>query len=217
MTQAESTKLISYEELARHNSKTNLWIALDGKVFDVTQHLEKANPKDQEFFVLNAGTDATYQLNMRDKEGKALFDNELMEKLCVGTLDPNSAKVAPKDGTDIQRMYTYLEISKHNKGEDCWVIVHDKVFDVTEFLDEHPGGAAMILDFGGKDCTEAYVDHSHSQHATKLLMGFQVGVVDPNSKHEFVSAKSQQSKNALIGVVVISIALLLASYFIFLK
>ena len=32
------------------------------------------------------------------------------------------------------------ELEKHNTKGDCWVAVHRKVWDVTEFLDEHPGG-----------------------------------------------------------------------------
>ena len=36
------------------------------------------------------------------------------------------------------------------------VIVHGRAFDVTEFLDEHPGGSKIILKYAGKDATEAY-------------------------------------------------------------
>ena len=31
------------------------------------------------------------------------------------------------------------EVLKHNKREDCWVIIHGKAYDVTDFLPEHPG------------------------------------------------------------------------------
>lgn len=34
------------------------------------------------------------------------------------------------------------ELRKHRTPEDCWIAVHSKVYDVTEFLEEHPGGAA---------------------------------------------------------------------------
>ncbi|KAJ2918555.1 hypothetical protein MD484_g1833, partial [Candolleomyces efflorescens] len=48
------------------------------------------------------------------------------------------------------------EVAKHNNRESCWIIVHDKVYDVTEFLDEHPGGSKIILKYAGKDATQEY-------------------------------------------------------------
>jgi L-lactate dehydrogenase (cytochrome) len=32
------------------------------------------------------------------------------------------------------------EISKHNTPDDCWIVVDGKVWDITEFAPEHPGG-----------------------------------------------------------------------------
>ncbi|GHJ89828.1 hypothetical protein NliqN6_6230 [Naganishia liquefaciens] len=49
------------------------------------------------------------------------------------------------------------EVAKHTTREDgVWVIIHNKVYDVTEWLDEHPGGAKIILKYAGKDATEEY-------------------------------------------------------------
>ncbi|KAF2167736.1 hypothetical protein M409DRAFT_21887 [Zasmidium cellare ATCC 36951] len=48
------------------------------------------------------------------------------------------------------------EIAKHNSRESCWVIIHGKAYDVTEFLPEHPGGPRIILKYAGKDATEEY-------------------------------------------------------------
>lgn len=36
---------------------------------------------------------------------------------------------------------TLVELSRHNTKDDCWLAVHQKVWDVTDFVDEHPGGA----------------------------------------------------------------------------
>ncbi|MCO5588419.1 hypothetical protein L7F22_042375 [Adiantum nelumboides] len=48
------------------------------------------------------------------------------------------------------------EVAKHNSEQSCHVIVHGKVYDVTEFLPDHPGGKGIILKYAGKDATEAY-------------------------------------------------------------
>lgn len=53
-------------------------------------------------------------------------------------------------------MITAEEIGKHNTKESCWVVVHGKVYDVTHFVDQHPGGAAIILKYAGKDATKAF-------------------------------------------------------------
>ncbi|KAI4249940.1 MAG: hypothetical protein L6R42_008851 [Xanthoria sp. 1 TBL-2021] len=48
------------------------------------------------------------------------------------------------------------EVAKHNNDGDCWVIIHGKAYDVTEFKEEHPGGKQIILKWAGKDATETY-------------------------------------------------------------
>ncbi|KIJ50708.1 hypothetical protein M422DRAFT_27268 [Sphaerobolus stellatus SS14] len=48
------------------------------------------------------------------------------------------------------------EVAKHNKKDDCWVIIGDEVLDVTDFLADHPGGEKAILLYAGRDATEEF-------------------------------------------------------------
>ncbi|KAI9841089.1 MAG: hypothetical protein M1837_000993 [Sclerophora amabilis] len=48
------------------------------------------------------------------------------------------------------------EITKHGSRESCWVVIHGKAYDVTEFLPEHPGGPKIILKYAGKDATTEF-------------------------------------------------------------
>ncbi|KAG2412058.1 cytochrome b2 [Aspergillus terreus] len=49
-----------------------------------------------------------------------------------------------------------VDVAQHNSRESCWVIVHGKAYDVTDFLPEHPGGQKIILKYAGKDATEEF-------------------------------------------------------------
>ena len=40
-----------------------------------------------------------------------------------------------------QKLLSAKQISEHNTPEDCWIVVDNQVWDVTDFLDEHPGGS----------------------------------------------------------------------------
>ncbi|KAF3491911.1 cytochrome b2 [Arthroderma uncinatum] len=52
-------------------------------------------------------------------------------------------------------------IAKHNTASDCWIVVDNQVWDITDFIHEHPGGPSIILKYAGRDATEAYsVVHS---------------------------------------------------------
>ncbi|KAK2737822.1 hypothetical protein FQN57_007380 [Myotisia sp. PD_48] len=51
---------------------------------------------------------------------------------------------------------TGAHIAQHNSAKSCWVIIHGKAYDVTEFLPEHPGGQKIILKYAGKDATEEF-------------------------------------------------------------
>mmetsp|Transcript_11754 Transcript_11754/g.16311 ORF Transcript_11754/g.16311 Transcript_11754/m.16311 type:complete len:96 (-) Transcript_11754:117-404(-) len=66
--------------------------------------------------------------------------------------------------------YTISEVANHNKRGDCWIIYRRKVYDVTNFLDEHPGGEEVLLDLAGKDATTDFDDVGHSGEATKIFM-----------------------------------------------
>lgn len=60
------------------------------------------------------------------------------------------------------------EIAKHDKENDCWITLFDKVYNVTQFLNAHPGGKDSILLYAGKDATEAF-DLIHEDSMLKQM------------------------------------------------
>ncbi|KAK3396369.1 FAD binding domain-containing protein [Sordaria brevicollis] len=65
-------------------------------------------------------------------------------------------KEDPKAFTIPDKEYTMEEVAKHNKKEDLWVVVKGVVLDLTNWLEDHPGGVQALLNFMGRDATEEF-------------------------------------------------------------
>jgi len=78
------------------------------------------------------------------------------------------------------KKYTMAEVEKHNTEEDVWIIINDKVYDCTEYLELHPGGVDSITINAGADATEDFVA-IHSMKATKMLERYYIGDLDKSS------------------------------------
>ncbi|RTE79195.1 hypothetical protein BHE90_006329 [Fusarium euwallaceae] len=48
------------------------------------------------------------------------------------------------------------DLRKHNTSTDCWIAIHSRVWDITDFIDEHPGGPEILLEHAGSDATGLY-------------------------------------------------------------
>ena len=69
------------------------------------------------------------------------------------------ARVAtPPEGKPAAGELSYEEVAKHATPEDCWVIVGDGVYDLSSFAPEHPGGAALVHKYAGRDATAEFLD-----------------------------------------------------------
>mmetsp|Transcript_11234 Transcript_11234/g.24174 ORF Transcript_11234/g.24174 Transcript_11234/m.24174 type:complete len:898 (+) Transcript_11234:158-2851(+) len=68
----------------------------------------------------------------------------------------------------------WSEIKQHDNDRSAWIVVHNKVYDCTPFLKDHPGGAASIVMNAGMDSTEDF-DAIHSTKAQKMLEDYYVG------------------------------------------
>lgn len=110
------------------------------------------------------------------------------------TLDSNASKL---------REISLDEVSLHYDRSDCWLIIYDRVYDVTRFLDtvsltgihfacaeadlihliiviiylhfQHPGGYDVLLEYAGRDASFAFRGTGHSDIAIKLLKKYVVG------------------------------------------
>ncbi|XP_031099533.1 cytochrome b5 [Ipomoea triloba] len=81
----------------------------------------------------------------------------------------------------LTKLYSMAEASEHNTKEDCWVVIDGKVYDVSSYMDDHPGGDDVMLDVTGKDATDDFEDAGHSKSARELMEKFFIGEIDPSA------------------------------------
>ncbi|CAK0758443.1 hypothetical protein CVIRNUC_002620 [Coccomyxa viridis] len=75
--------------------------------------------------------------------------------------------------------YTLSEVSKHCTPQDCWMVVHGKVYDVTRWVAFHPGGS-LIYVRAGEDCTYLF-DAYHPLSARRVLDKYVIGTIHSNA------------------------------------
>ncbi|CAI9768844.1 unnamed protein product [Fraxinus pennsylvanica] len=79
------------------------------------------------------------------------------------------------------KIHTFEEVASHNKKDDCWLIISGKVYDVTPFLEEHPGGDEVLLTSTEKDATNDFEDVGHSDDAKVTMQKFYIGEIDEST------------------------------------
>ncbi|XP_072321741.1 cytochrome b5 type B [Eucyclogobius newberryi] len=103
---------------------------------------------------------------------------EANDKLLNADDGPGNEKSAVED----VKFYTLEDIRMHNLSNDTWLVIHDKVYNVTGFLEEHPGGEEVLLEQAGSDATESFEDVGHSTDAREMLEQYYVGEVHPDDR-----------------------------------
>ncbi|CAE6497016.1 unnamed protein product [Rhizoctonia solani] len=78
-----------------------------------------------------------------------------------------------------ERLIPFDEVQKHNTRDSCWVVINGEIYDVTGFLNDHPGGIGPILKVAGLDATRVFVPIHPPDTLSALPPTSHVGTVDP--------------------------------------
>ncbi|KAI1323027.1 hypothetical protein F5Y16DRAFT_384958 [Xylariaceae sp. FL0255] len=71
--------------------------------------------------------------------------------------------------------YTLKQVAAHNSPTDAWMVIHGEVYDVTKYLENHPGGAEVLIDAAGKDASEDFDNAGHSEDAAEIMAEYRIG------------------------------------------
>lgn len=108
-----------------------------------------------------------FQFNQKEKQV-----NQALTNIQKNNQNQNSTNNQPVT-------LTVEEVQKHSQRNDCWFIVNNAVYDVTNYAQFHPGGDQRIYNFCGQDATVAFQTKggkgSHSQKAVDQLKQLYIG------------------------------------------
>ena len=109
------------------------------------------------------------------------FASSLLTLLAVWVLTPASTPVAERPDPDDAplRQITMDEVAEHDSRESCWKAIAGRVYDVTEYIPDHPTSERVILRWCGRESTEAWEDKGggrpHSPAARAELQEYLIG------------------------------------------
>lgn len=85
------------------------------------------------------------------------------------------------------------EVKEHTTNQSTWFVIHNGVYNVTKFLDEHPGGEEILLEQAGTDATEHFEDVGHSTDARDMMKDYLIGELTEVDKMEIRDQKKDWS------------------------
>ncbi|CAF0877938.1 unnamed protein product [Brachionus calyciflorus] len=92
-------------------------------------------------------------------------------------------------------LISWEEVQKHNKKDDCWIVVKDIVYNVTNFKKKHPGGNKIIEFYAGQDATEVFnAFHKDFDRVYKYAKAYQIGQIDPNDQSRLKLSDEEKQK-----------------------
>lgn len=98
----------------------------------------------------------------------------------MATVEGTGSGEKEQGGETSVTYYRLEEVAKRNSVKELWLVIHGRVYDVTRFLDEHPGGEEVLLEQAGVDASESFEDVGHSSDAREMLKQYYIGDIHPN-------------------------------------
>ena len=124
--------------------------------------------------VFSAGIYAAIVLgvNLYEKKTACHKPNDVVKKIEYRSFEPLETTLAQEVR---ERQITQKELAQHNTSKDIWIAIAGLVFNVTKFLEDHPGGDDILLVLAGRDATHDFSNIGHSPEAHKQAMKYCIG------------------------------------------
>lgn len=205
---SSEARTITWLELMKHQTKFDCWILIDDKVFDVSSYLTE-HPGGDDILLRYGGKDGTK--GFRDQEHTD-YAISLRDQRVVGTIENGDQPAEYIEWAAQEKVantkFTWDEVAKHNHAGNLWVVIEGKVFDLTKYINLHPGGPAPIVGRAGRDGTLSFQKAGHPPFVMTEREKYQIGIVEGEDKRP---AGDNKSKGSLLTITNLLLVLLLAA------
>ena len=205
-------------ELASHNSQDNCWLAINGKVYDVTKYIS-SHPGGVAEIIRYCGQDATQAfatMNKVNSSGHSQTARDLLANYYIGELNStaatgannpsntnstdntsdantNTSNVVVNTPKPTSLTLTSAMVAQHNTAGDCWVTASNNVYNVTSYIRSHPGGQSNITQYCGKDIAAAFAGQGHSAKASNIFASYKIGSIGSSVPSDAINTPSSTS------------------------
>ena len=128
--------------------------------------------------------------------GLVFYQNSKTVNLSNST--PTTNNNSSSSSNEASLILNSAEISKHKSPSDCWIIVNNKIYNVTSFFFFYPGGSQLITPYCGKEATNAFNTQdrgsSHSAVADSLLASYYIGDLNKTVSQQQIQQNIQKTK-----------------------
>lgn len=173
--------IVDNNKIAEHNTESDCWVIYKNNVYDVTSYMA-SHPGGKQAIIPYCGQDMTAAFD--GMSGHGIDARSILNGLEIGVVTEagsqdniNTNINTNSNPAPVNYTLTAALISQHNTASDCWVTGGNTVYNVTNYIYQHPGGSSRIIPYCGSDIQSAFDAQGHSANASQILAGLEIGVV----------------------------------------
>jgi len=127
-------------------------------------------------FTIKSKSKAAITVAVGDKE---IFGDVLRGPAPTPVVTP--AASATPTPTATTSGYTMAQVSANNSAKSCWAVIEGSVYNLTNWINSHPGGMSAILSLCGTEATSSFKGkHGNQSRPAAQLSGYLLGVLAKN-------------------------------------
>jgi cytochrome b involved in lipid metabolism len=127
-------------------------------------------------FTIKSKSKAAITVAVGDKE---IFGDVLRGAVPTPAATPAASATPTPSATTAG--YTMAQVSANNSAKSCWAVIEGSVYNLTNWINSHPGGMSAILSLCGTEATSSFkAQHANQSRPTSRLSGYLLGPLAKN-------------------------------------